>query len=187
MAGLFKNKDGSKKKFVEKFEQSGFGKFVKEKLPALADKVADFLPDKGGLGIIKHILDQDQKVKEEFQALSAEDQMKFWQFKSQFVLEMAKVEAQDLADARARQIAMAGKGDWLMNVVGLTVVVAFLLLETMQLIDPNKYKDNAQITHLTAIVEAAMFAVIGFYFGASLGSRRKTELMAEQNKEKDPA
>lgn len=181
---LFKNKDGSKKKFVEKFEQSEFGKFVREKLPNVADKIADFLPDNGVLGIAKHILDKPE-IKSQIEKLHPEDQMKFWQLKAQFITEMAKIEAEDRANARARQIAMAGKGDWLMNVVGLTVVVAFIFLETMQLIFPEKYKDSEQITHLTSVVEAALYGLIGFYFGSSLGSRKKTDVLANMNQEPD--
>ena len=72
-----------------------------------------------------------------------------------------------------------------MNVVGLTVVVAFIFLETMQLIFPEKYKDSEQITHLTSVVEAALYGLIGFYFGSSLGSRKKTDVLANMNQEPD--
>jgi hypothetical protein len=51
--------------FKKKFKDTKVGIFLKEKAPQILDKVADFIPDKGGLGILKNILDNDKEMKPE--------------------------------------------------------------------------------------------------------------------------
>ncbi|MDG1950301.1 MAG: hypothetical protein P8J32_05820 [bacterium] len=63
----------------KKIKDTKVGKWIAEKLPDVASKVGDFLPDSGVLGIIKRVVDNepslthDQKV--EFEKLMIEEEM----------------------------------------------------------------------------------------------------------------
>ena len=46
----------------KKFKDTKVGKFLKEKAPGILDHVGDVLPDKGVLGIIKNLIDKDEKM-----------------------------------------------------------------------------------------------------------------------------
>ena len=63
----------------KKFKDTKIGKWVKEKLPEVADTVGDVLPDKGVLGIVKRIVDGSPELtaqeKLEFDRLAAEQEM----------------------------------------------------------------------------------------------------------------
>jgi len=46
----------------KKFKDTKVGKFLKEKAPALLNTVGEFLPDQGGLGIVKNIISGDKDM-----------------------------------------------------------------------------------------------------------------------------
>ena len=50
-------KDGNKK-----FKDTKVGVFLKEKAPGILDSIGDVLPDKGVLGIVKNLIDKDDKM-----------------------------------------------------------------------------------------------------------------------------
>jgi len=45
-----------------KIKDTGLGKWLKSKAPNVLDVVGDLLPDKGGLGIVKNLIDKDPDV-----------------------------------------------------------------------------------------------------------------------------
>lgn len=60
----------------KKFKDTKVGKWVREKLPDVADNIGDVLPDQGVLGIVKRIVDGSPELtpqeKMEFERLSME-------------------------------------------------------------------------------------------------------------------
>jgi len=46
----------------KKFKDTKVGKFLKEKAPAILDKVGDVLPDNGVLGIVKNLITNDVEL-----------------------------------------------------------------------------------------------------------------------------
>ncbi len=46
----------------KKIRETKLGKWLKEKAPNILDTVGDLLPDKGGLGVVKNLLDLDKSV-----------------------------------------------------------------------------------------------------------------------------
>jgi len=46
----------------KKIKDTGLGKWLKTAAPGVLDKVADLLPDQGGLGIVKNLLDNEPSV-----------------------------------------------------------------------------------------------------------------------------
>ena len=45
-----------------KIKDTGLGKWLKSKAPNILDIVGDLLPDKGGLGVVKNLIDKDSSV-----------------------------------------------------------------------------------------------------------------------------
>ena len=46
----------------KKFKETKVGKFLKEKAPNILNTVGEFLPDRGGLGIVKNIISSDPNI-----------------------------------------------------------------------------------------------------------------------------
>ena len=46
----------------KKIRDTKLGKWLREKAPHILEKVGDLLPDRGGLGIVKNLLDNDSNV-----------------------------------------------------------------------------------------------------------------------------
>lgn len=46
----------------QKIKDTGLGKWLKEKAPKVLDTVGDLLPDSGGLGVVKNLLDMESTV-----------------------------------------------------------------------------------------------------------------------------
>jgi|TARA_Y100000289_G_C3926731_1_gene153859 hypothetical protein len=46
----------------KKIKDTKLGKWLKDKAPNILDTVGDLLPDSGGLGVVKNLLDKDDKV-----------------------------------------------------------------------------------------------------------------------------
>ena len=67
---------GKGKTDKKKFKDTKVGVFLTEKAPDLLDKVGEFLPDKGGLGILKNIITNDDLMpsKDKDMALKLLDQ-----------------------------------------------------------------------------------------------------------------
>lgn len=65
-----------KKRNKKKFKETKVGIFLKEKAPAILDTVGDFLPDQGGLGIVKNLISSDSNIepKDKEMALKLLDQ-----------------------------------------------------------------------------------------------------------------
>lgn len=59
-----------------KIKDTGLGKWLKSKAPNVLDVVGDLLPDQGGLGIVKNLIEKDPDVNtdEGFAAVDAEIQ-----------------------------------------------------------------------------------------------------------------
>ena len=46
----------------KKIKDTGLGKWLKSKAPNVLDVVGDLLPDSGGLGIVKNLIEKDPDV-----------------------------------------------------------------------------------------------------------------------------
>ena len=49
------------KKEKKKFKETKVGAFLTEKAPKLVSQLGEFLPDQGGLGIVKNLITSDKK------------------------------------------------------------------------------------------------------------------------------
>lgn len=171
-----KNKDGSKKRLKD----TELGAFLKEKAPALFHKVADFLPDKGVLGIIKHVIDHDPAVNAEWANMSAADKIQFEKLQKDYELEVLKAEMADRQNARSREveyIKATGHVDWMMYTAGIIALGAFVFIVVTAVYKPDVFKDNPILHQIIGMVEGVALSVFGYYFSSSRGSKQKTDMM----------
>jgi len=71
----------------KKIKDTGLGKWLKSKAPNILDTVGELLPDKGGLGIVKNLLDSEDLTEQAepylFQAEAEAEVTKRWTSDSQ--------------------------------------------------------------------------------------------------------
>ena len=67
----------------KKIKDTALGAWLSTKVPALADKVGDLLPESGVLGVVKNLVDKEPSV-------SAEDKLEFEKLKMQQEIEAQK-------------------------------------------------------------------------------------------------
>jgi hypothetical protein len=144
---------------MKKFKDTKVGQFLKEKAPKILDKVGDFLPDSGILGIVKNLVDTSPDI-------SPEDK----QYIYQHIEELTEIELKDRESARNREIEVAktGKSDLLFNFTGLVglVVFVFIVYAIVYLEIP---KENKEIfIHLIGIAEGIVLSIFGYYFGSAV-------------------
>lgn len=97
----------------------------------------------------------------------------------QSIEDLAKISADDMANARGREIALR---DWYPKVLASVVVIACLVGEGLYF----RYgaPSNASpelIGRILGTLDSALMLVLAYYFGSSMGSDRKTELLANNN------
>ena len=85
----------------------------------------------------------------------------------------AKLDADDRASARSMQVAALGQTDWFAkNFVNLLALVIVVGSGTLLFISKDQDVRMAAVSFVTFI--------LGFYYGTSQSSQRKTELMAKR-------
>ena len=62
---------------MEKIKQTKLGEWLKSKAPGVLSLVGDLLPDQGGLGIVKNLLEQDKGVDQAEAAAAVNAEVEF--------------------------------------------------------------------------------------------------------------
>jgi hypothetical protein len=90
----------------------------------------------------------------------------------------AKIDADDTANARARQVALR---DWTPNIIGVLVVVVAMGLEGALALGFHKPTQVAGevLGRILGTLDSATILVLSFWFGSSAGARRSTDALAE--------
>jgi len=149
-------------KLKEKLKNSKLLDKVKElDLKYVLDVAGNFLPDKGGLGVIKNIIQKDDTISAEnkVQLLEAyEDDMRAFE-----------LEVQDRDSARKREVELAKvKGtDWMMYATGIVGLVSFIAMVVAVIWIPS-VQENKLFVHLMGIVEGVVISnLFAYYYGTS--------------------
>lgn len=152
------------------FRETKLGKFLTQKVPKVLDKVGDFLPDKGLLGIVKQMVDNDPDVPDA-------DKLEFNRLLLDHEREMFALEISDRDSARDREaeLAKANRTDHLMYVAGYVAMGTFISMVASVIYASIKGIpiENSLFHQLMGIIEGVALSVFGYYFGASKGSRDK--------------
>ena len=162
MGLLGKNKDGSKKKFKD----TKVGVFLKEKAPEILDQVGEFLPDKGGLGILKNIITSNQK-------LTPEDK--------EMALKYLEADIEMEREITKRWEADMNSDSWLSkNARPLVLLSAMLVLYVLMTLDSTGAVFEVKREWID-IFGSVLMTVIIAYFGAR-GAEKVTSMIRKTKK-----
>ncbi len=152
----------AKGKFIGKLQNSKLLDKVKLLAPQVLDVVGDVLPDKGGLGIVKNIIQKDDTIDaaKKVELLDAyKDDLKAFE-----------MEVQDRDSARNREVELAKvKGvDWMMYATGIVGLLSFVSMVAAVIFMPS-VQDNKLFVHLMGIIEGVVISnLFAYYFGTSV-------------------
>ena len=143
----------------KKFKETKVGVFLKEKAPAILDTVGEFLPDQGGLGIVKNLISGDSNIepKDKEMALKLLDQD---------IAEMNNISARWKSDMTSD--SWLSKNTRPMALIFLTLIMTiFIVLDSTILLE---IKDG-----WVSLLEALLITVYVAYFG-SRGAEKITKI-----------
>jgi hypothetical protein len=138
------------------FKETKVGKFILDKLPGF---VSGALPDKGVLGVVKNLIDNDPAVTPEEKAQMHEE-----------LVQLYELEVADRDSARKREVEKAKTGgfDLMFNLTGLTGLgaFAFIIYAIVYLQIPESNKEVW--IHLIGICEGIVLSIFGYFFGSAI-------------------
>ncbi|MFL6311640.1 MAG: hypothetical protein ACJ71W_06000 [Terriglobales bacterium] len=94
--------------------------------------------------------------------------------------DLTKLDNDDRASARARQIALK---DATPTILAVFVVVAWGLIQRFLLTHVVPPAMIQIVARVLGTLDAALMMVLSYYFGSSAGSAKKTELLAQQGQQ----
>jgi hypothetical protein len=121
--------------------------------------LADVLPDKGVIGVLKNLLDL-------YDTLTPEDKEKA----AETLLKAYETEVLDRDSAREREVEVTktGKFDYLFNLTGLVGLASFGIIVWAILALDIPESNKELFYHLIGIVEGVALSIFGYYFGTSM-------------------
>ena len=144
---------------MKKIKDSKLGKLLKNKAPKILEIAGDLLPEKGVLGVVKNLIDKDEK-------LSSEDKKML----HDQTLEMYELQVKDRDSARKREIEVAKvrKFDFMFTLTGLVGLGTFCFL--VYAIVYKTIPENNEKTFYTLIglVEGICLSLFSYFYGSSL-------------------
>jgi len=147
------------KKKKKKFRDTKVGVFLKEKAPAILDTVGEFLPDQGGLGIVKNLISGDKNIK-------PEDKEMALKLLDQDIAEMNNISSRWASDMKSD--SWLSKNTRPMTLIYLTLAMTiFIVLDSTVLLEIK--------TGWVSLLEALLITVYVAYFG-SRGAEKITKI-----------
>ena len=147
------------KKEKKKFKETKVGAFLTEKAPKLVSKLGEFLPDEGGLGIVKNIITNDKTIK----AVDKETALKLLE---QDISEMDNVSKRWVSDMQSD--SWLSKNTRPMTLIFLTLsMTIFIVLDSTVLLEIKQ--------GWVSLLEALLITVYVAYFG-SRGAEKITKI-----------
>jgi len=147
----------SKKK--KKFKETKVGIFLKEKAPAILDTVGEFLPDQGGLGIVKNLISGDNTI-------NPKDKETALKLLDQDIAEMNNISDRWASDMKSD--SWLSKNTRPMTLIYLTLAMTiFIVLDSSVILEIND--------GWVSLLEALLITVYVAYFG-SRGAEKITKI-----------
>ena len=138
------------------FKETKVGKFITDKLPGF---VGNILPDKGVLGIVKNLIDNDPELSPEDKAAMHQE-----------VVDLYRLEVEDRDSARKREVEKAKTGgvDFMFNLTGLIGLLsfAFIIYAIVYLQIPENNKEVW--IHTIGIIEGIVLSIFGYFYGSAV-------------------
>ena len=140
----------------KKFKDTKVGQFILKKIPSF---VGDILPEKGVLGVVKNLIDNEPE-------LTSQDKIQL----HNELIELYELEVADRDSARKREVekAKAGGFDFMFNLTGVIGLgaFAFIIYANVYLQIPESNKEVW--IHLIGICEGIVLSIFGYFFGSAI-------------------
>ncbi len=140
----------------KKFKDTKVGQFILKKIPNF---VGDILPEKGVLGVVKNLIDNEPE-------LTSQDKIQL----HNELIELYELEVADRDSARKREVekAKAGGFDFMFNLTGVIGLgaFAFIIYAIVYLQIPESNKEVW--IHLIGICEGIVLSIFGYFFGSAI-------------------
>jgi hypothetical protein len=147
------------KKEKKKFKETKVGAFLTEKAPKLVSQLGEFLPDQGGLGIVKNLITSDKSIK-------AADKEMALKLLDQDIAEMNNISERWASDMKSD--SWLSKNTRPMTLIYLTLAMTiFIVLDSTVLLEIK--------TGWVSLLEALLITVYVAYFG-SRGAEKITKI-----------
>lgn len=136
----------------KKFKDGKLWKFLKEKAPNMLNVVADVLPDKGALGVLKNLISGDKEMSE---------------VDKEHALKLLEFEMQEIQEITERWRIDSTSDSWLSKNVR-PLVLAFLMLFMSLIIVADSVEGwNFDVKEsYIKLIEALLLTVVVAYFGS---------------------
>jgi len=143
----------------KKFRDTKVGVFLKEKAPTILDTVGEFLPDQGGLGIVKNLISGDSTI-------NPKDKETALKLLDQDIAEMDNIS--DRWNSDMKSDSWLSKNTRPMTLIYLTLsMTIFIVLDSTVILEIN--------TGWVSLLEALLITVYVAYFG-SRGAEKITKI-----------
>ena len=143
----------------KRFKETKVGVFLKEKAPAILDTVGEFLPDQGGLGIVKNLITSDNTI-------NPKDKETALKLLDQDIAEMGNISERWASDMKSD--SWLSKNTRPMTLIFLTLAMTiFIILDSTVLLEIK--------TGWVSLLEALLITVYVAYFG-SRGAEKITKI-----------
>jgi hypothetical protein len=145
----------------KKFKDTKVGQFLLKKLPGI---IGDVLPDKGALGIVKNLIDNEPDMTSDEKAqMHAE------------LVQLYELEVADRDSARKREVEKAKTGgfDLMFNLTGIIglAAFAFIIYAIVYLEVPENNKEVW--IHLIGICEGIVLSIFGYFYGSAVRKNKQ--------------
>jgi hypothetical protein len=143
----------------KKFKETKVGAFLSEKAPRLVSQLGEFLPDQGGLGIVKNLITSNKSIK-------AADKETALKLLDQDIAEMNNISERWASDMKSD--SWLSKNTRPMTLIFLTLAMTiFIILDSTVLLEIK--------TGWVSLLEALLITVYVAYFG-SRGAEKITKI-----------
>ena len=147
------------KKEKKKFKETKVGAFLTEKAPKLVSQLGEFLPDQGGLGVVKNIITSDSNI-------GPEDKEMALKLLEQDIAEMNNISSRWGSDMKSD--SWLSKNTRPMTLIFLTLAMTiFIILDSTLLLEIKR--------GWVSLLEALLITVYVAYFG-SRGAEKITKI-----------
>ena len=140
----------------KKFKDTKVGQFILKKIPGF---VGNILPEKGVLGVVKNLIDNDPE-------LTSQDKIQL----HNELIELYQLEVADRDSARKREVEKAKSGgfDFMFNLTGVIGLGAFAFI-IYAIVFLNIPESNKEVwIHLIGICEGIVLSIFGYFFGSAV-------------------
>ena len=140
----------------KKFKDTKVGQFILKKIPGF---VWNILPEKGVLGVVKNLIDNDPE-------LTSQDKIQL----HNELIELYQLEVADRDSARKREVDKAKTGgfDFMFNLTGIIGLGAFAFI-IYAIVFLNIPESNKEVwIHLIGICEGIVLSIFGYFFGSAV-------------------